>query len=885
LDLAVANYGSNNISILFGNGDGSFQAAHNYDVGSYPISLATGDFNGNGKLDLAVTGVGNSSVSILLGDGTGGFAMDGDYGVGSVPNSITPGDFNRDGKLDLAVANRDGRNVSILTGNGDGTFVTPGVNYGVGYFTSSVVTGDYNGDGKPDLAVSYNGGNVSILLNARLHTITASAAANGAISPSGTVTVVSGTSQSFTITPSAGYHVTDVLVDGVSVGAVSSFQFDNVSGDHTISAAFAISTYTIAATAGANGSITPSGDVSVDHGESQSFAITPDAGYHVADVRVDGISAGAVTGYEFTGVTANHTISASFAVDTYTLTVNKTGTGAGTVTSDVAGILCGQFCSSEYPAGTRVILVASWSDSTSNFEGWSGACTGISNCVLTMDGPKNLTATFNKLTITASAGANGTISPAGVVEIVRGSNQGFTMTPDTGYHVRDVEVDGASVGAVGSYEFTNLMVSHTISASFGINAYTVTPSAGPGGGLDPSAAQTVEYNGTASFTVTPSPGYHISEVTGCGGTLSAGTFTTVPIVSDCTVTATFGIDTYTIGATAGPNGGTTPSGEVTVAYGSNQLFTIAPGAGYHVADVLVDGASQGPITSYQFDNVTANHTISATFAVNTYVLTVTKTGRGAGPVTSDPAGLDCGADCLETYDYGVTVALTATPIPGYVFEGWSGDPDCLDGQVTMDANKTCTATFGYPAEPFFVDVPFNHWAYDMIMDIAEAGITGGCSTDPPRFCPENSVTRAMMAVFMLTSMGEPPADACTGRFEDANGLAVGDVFCRYIEKFADLGITGGCGEGAFCPNDPVIRAQMAVFIEAALGASPTPDCTGMFDDVNAATTGDLFCGFIEDFATRGITGGCGGGNFCPNVPVTRAEMAVFLVVAPEPLLP
>src|SRR5206468_1802053 len=141
------------------------------------------------------------------------------------------------------------------------------------------------------------------------YTIMASAGANGSISPSGAVTVIYGASQTFTIAPSTGYHIADVLVDGSSVGAVTSYTFTNVTATHTIAASFAINTYTITASAGANGSITPSGPVTVNYGASQAFTISPIPGYSVADVLVDGISVGAVASYTFNTVTANHTIS------------------------------------------------------------------------------------------------------------------------------------------------------------------------------------------------------------------------------------------------------------------------------------------------------------------------------------------------------------------------------------------------------------------------------------------------------------------------------------------------------------------------------------------------------------------------------------------------
>src|SRR5207244_3692573 len=123
-----------------------------------------------------------------------------------------------------------------------------------------------------------------------------------------------GSNQTFTITPSACYHVADVLVDGASVGTVTSYTFTSVTANHTIAASFAINTFSITASAGANGGISPGGAVSVNCGANQTFTITPNANYHVADVLVDGVSVGAVTSYTFTGVAAGHTIAASLAV-------------------------------------------------------------------------------------------------------------------------------------------------------------------------------------------------------------------------------------------------------------------------------------------------------------------------------------------------------------------------------------------------------------------------------------------------------------------------------------------------------------------------------------------------------------------------------------------
>jgi hypothetical protein len=193
----------------------------------------------------------------------------------------------------------------------------------------------------------------------------------------------------------------------------------------------------------------------------------------------------------------------------------------------------------------------------------------------------------------------------------------------------------------------------------------------------------------------------------------------------------------------------------------------------------------------------------------------------------------------------------------------------------------------FKTQNMFGDVLFNHWAYDYITALYDSGITGGCSSNPPQFCPDSPVTRAQMAVFVESSLRRTPAETCSGLFSDVNVDTVGDLVCRFIEDFAAAGITGGCGNGRYCPNDPVTRQQMAVFIEAALGRSPSTTCSGRFGDVSTESVGDLFCRFIEDFADQGITGGCSDNPpmFCPDAPVTRAQMAVFLAAAPDPLLP
>jgi hypothetical protein len=165
LDFAVPNGADNTVSILLGNGDGTFGARTTFATGNDSRNLATADFNGDGNLDLAVLNATANTVGILLGNGDGTFGSHVDFATGQTPFTVAPDDFNGDGKLDLAVANLDGKTVSILMGNGDGTFQAQ-TTYFTGNDAQYVSSADLNGDGKPDLAVADEDDNmIAILLN------------------------------------------------------------------------------------------------------------------------------------------------------------------------------------------------------------------------------------------------------------------------------------------------------------------------------------------------------------------------------------------------------------------------------------------------------------------------------------------------------------------------------------------------------------------------------------------------------------------------------------------------------------------------------------------------------------------------------------------------
>jgi fibronectin type 3 domain-containing protein len=164
LDLAVANYYGDTVSVLRGNGHGSFGSGVEYNVGDAPYDVAVGDFNGDGDADLAVADRGSNSVSVLLGTGGGSFGSAVSYGAGGSPSSLGVGDLDGDGALDLVVANTSTDDVSVLFGNGNGTFGSA-EHYIEGGAPTSVALGDLDDDGALDIVTANSqSDNVSVLL-------------------------------------------------------------------------------------------------------------------------------------------------------------------------------------------------------------------------------------------------------------------------------------------------------------------------------------------------------------------------------------------------------------------------------------------------------------------------------------------------------------------------------------------------------------------------------------------------------------------------------------------------------------------------------------------------------------------------------------------------
>jgi len=298
-----------------------------------------------------------------------------------------------------------------------------------------------------------------------------------------------GTSRLFIASQNTGRVETLGIDNHYSSIAVSpqSYNFGNI----TAGAASATQSFDVSNNGNGKLLIEGDGGITLAGANASEFSIVSDdcAGTTVSpaavctiNVRFEPVSAGsknaslAIASDDLYMPTLNVALSGNAELQQHKLTVVKSGDGSGAVLAG-GGINCGTTCSADYAVGTKVTLSAAKSkDGDSVFAGWfGGGCTGVGECKVTMNQSVTVTAVFNNnpvpvattYSITASAGANGSISPAGAVSVNEGSTKTFVITAESKYRVSDVLVDGDSVGAVGSYSFKDVDTDgHTISAEF-----------------------------------------------------------------------------------------------------------------------------------------------------------------------------------------------------------------------------------------------------------------------------------------------------------------------------------------------------------------------------------------------------------------------------------
>jgi hypothetical protein len=456
--------------------------------------------------------------------------------------------------------------------------------------------------------------------------------------------------------------------------------------------------YTIAASAGTGGTISPEGDVDVLEGDDKTFTITPNGCYRISEVYVDDLPIGAVPTYTFYDVQDDHSIIAEFELITYTITTSHSEGGTINPEGPIT-IPCG---------GSQTLYIIP--DPCWEIEDVivNGESIGPVSDVQIVDADMDYTvyASFTQITytITTDTEGCGSITPEGPITIPCGGTQDLSIIPDPCWEIEDVLVNGVSIGPVRGVQIVDADMDYIVSAVFTQITYTITTDAGEGGSITPEGPITIPCGGSQNLSVIPDQCWEIEDVFVNG--VSIGPVSVVQIVDadrDYTVSAVFMTADYTITTIAGEGGSINPEGPITIPCTGSQNLTVIPDPCWEIEDVLVNGVSLGPVTDVQIVNADRDYTVSAFFMPIQYTITATA-GEDGSISPSGEIGVLCGG----------TRSFIIVPDSGYHIDdvwvdGNSTGPVTSYSFTNVHENHTIHATFAEGGPVFFDEILYDGW--------------------------------------------------------------------------------------------------------------------------------------------------------------------------------
>ncbi len=217
-------------------------------------------------------------------------------------------------------------------------------------------------------------------------------------------------------------------------------------------------------------------------------------------------------------------------------------------------------------------------------------------------------------TLSTTSNGNGTISPAGPITIMHGESQGFSITPDTGYRIENVQVDTQSMGPITTYQFSAVDADHSLHATFVQLTHQIVATAAEGGAITPTGSVTLVHGASQTYSISPDPGNKIEDITVDGASIGpVNTFTVDNIATSHTISATFSKITHTITIESYGNGSAAPEGQITADHGAELVITAQPEEGHEIEDVVVDGSSMGNVSSHTLTDIAKDHHVVIRF--------------------------------------------------------------------------------------------------------------------------------------------------------------------------------------------------------------------------------------------------------------------------------
>ena len=475
-----------------------------------------------------------------------------------------------------------------------------------------------------------------------------------------------GSSYVYTITPIDGYDLTNMNVDGMDLGPITEYTFEDVKEDHEISIEIEQILYEIMVTIKGNGTVSPSGKNYVTFGSDRVLTFLPETGYYIKNVSIDKRDMGSIETYTFSRVTNDHLVEVVFEQLMYNINLNTPENGAIEYEGDLY-----------LPYGSNKQL------SFIPEEGYRIKDIKINNVsigtpstytFLNIQEDQNVVVEFEQsyFTIEVNSYGHGILNPETTMLVPYGSNKKFEIIPELGYTISRLDVDGKSIEIQSEYTFENIREDHSISVEFEQLIYTITIDVIGSGTINSDSVTEVFYGANKDILFTPDYGQRIKRIELDGEAIeNTNRISLTSIQEHHHIVVEFEQIYFSITVSTIGNGMVTPNTSLEIPYGDDETYAFIPEDGYKIKEVIVDGEALEPNSSYTFYNITSNHTVSVEFEKIFHTIQVLCGENGTANLPE-----------INTLEHRSNLMCRFTPNEGYRLKDILVDGDSVGGDST-----------------------------------------------------------------------------------------------------------------------------------------------------------------------------------------------------------